>query len=142
MVTSITVDYAEIKYICRISHMVEFFHKKQTQVCTQNGTKKVTKRFLSLKSFGNQRSNYDTHFFGIIIQFRFTCGEQKLLKREKASKYFVQDCMKVFLLDFTSLKMHRISKNDLFLVERIIASLLQLSCSKYQFEKRMGLLKY
>ena len=41
-----------------------------------------------------------------------------MLKCEKVSKCFVQDCLKMFLLVFTPLKIHRNSKNDQFLVEK------------------------
>ena len=46
IVTSITVlwlfqhDYAEMKFICRIFHMVEFFLENQTQVCTKKRDQK------------------------------------------------------------------------------------------------------
>ena len=45
------------------------------------------------------------------------------LKREKDSKYFVQDCLAIILLVFTSLKMHRNFKNAQFLVGKTKASL-------------------
>ena len=41
-----------------------------------------------------------------------------MLKSEKVSKCFVQDCLKIFLSVFTCLKMHWSPKNDQFLVEK------------------------
>ena len=48
----------------------------------------------------------EIHFPVIAVWFRFTCGEKKLLKREKVCKCFAQECLKNFILVFTSLKMH------------------------------------
>ena len=45
-----------------------------------------------------------------------------VLTRGKAYKYFVHDCLKIFFLVFTSLKMGGNSTNDHFLVERSRAS--------------------
>ena len=41
-----------------------------------------------------------------------------MLKREKVYKCFVQDCLKIFLLVFTSLKMHGDSKKQQCLIEK------------------------
>ena len=40
------------------------------------------------------------------------------LRYEKVYKYFVHDCLKILLLAFTSLKLHRNSKNDQFFLEK------------------------
>ena len=42
-----------------------------------------------------------------------------MLKNEKVSKYFVQDCLKIFLSVFTSLKIHGNSYNEQLLVEKV-----------------------
>ena len=42
-----------------------------------------------------------------------------VLKAEKVYKCFLQDCLKTFLLVFTSLKMHWNSKNEQFLVKKV-----------------------
>ena len=57
-------------------------------------------------------------FFGDnnLVLFHFWRREA-VVKREKVYKCFVQDCLKVFLLVFTFLKMHRNSKNYQFLLE-------------------------
>ena len=41
-----------------------------------------------------------------------------MAEREKVYKYFVQGCLKTFLLVFTSLEMHRNSKYDQLLVKK------------------------
>ena len=43
-----------------------------------------------------------------------------VIKGEKVHKYFVQDCMKIFFLLYTSLKLHRSSKFDQLLVKKKI----------------------
>ena len=45
-------------------------------------------------------------------------GEEIVLKPENVCKYFVQDCLKIFLLVFTSLKMLKNTNNDQFLVQK------------------------
>ena len=46
-----------------------------------------------------------------------------VLDRGKLYKSFVQDCLKIFLLVFTSLKMQENSKTDQFLIEKSKSSL-------------------
>ena len=41
-----------------------------------------------------------------------------MLKPKNVCKYFVQDCLKIFLLVFTSLKMLKNTNNDQFLVQK------------------------
>ena len=53
-----------------------------------------------------------------LVLLGFTCGKKKLLKRETVCKCFVQDCLKIFLLFGTYLKMQKNSKNDQFLEEK------------------------
>ena len=45
----------------------------------------------SLKIPGNPSGNMLIHFLLILIKFRFTCDEEKLLKPEKVHKCFVRD---------------------------------------------------
>ena len=53
----------------------------------------------------------------ILVPFHLWWKETKL-KWGKVYKYFAQGCLKVFILGFTSLKMHWNYKNDEFLVEK------------------------
>ena len=52
----------------------------------------------------------------IIKLFNFTCGEQKLW--EKVYNFFVHDCLKIFVSDLASLKIHGNVKSNQFLVEK------------------------
>ena len=45
--------------------------------------------------------------------------KRNFAKKWNVSKYFVQDCLKIYLLVFSSLKMHWNSKNDQFLVKKV-----------------------
>ena len=42
-----------------------------------------------------------------------------MLKPEKVYTYFVEDCLEIFFLVFTFLKIHGNSKNDQYLVEQV-----------------------
>ena len=65
---------------------------------------------LSVKSFGNSFSNSYIPCLWLIITLRFTCGEKKKVKYQKASKY-VHDCLQNFLLRFMFLLTAPIVKN-------------------------------
>ena len=65
---------------------------------------------LSVKSFGNSFSNSYIPCLLLIITLRFTCGEKKMVKYQKTSKY-VHDCLQNFLLRFMFLLTAPIVKN-------------------------------
>ena len=44
-------------------------------------------------NINNINVNNNIHFEAITIKFYLACGERKLLKRVKSSKYFDNDCM-------------------------------------------------
>ena len=73
-----------------------------------------------LKLFRNLLSVPGTKFFGDnnLVLF-YLWWIEFMLKAEKVYKCFLQDCLKTFLLVFTSLKMHWNSKNEQFLVKKV-----------------------
>ena len=69
-------------------------------------------KVLSLNSFGNTCGNSYIRYSSVIIAYRFTCGEKKIKKHQKVSKYFKSYCPEDFVLLFIFLLTAKVVKTS------------------------------